>query len=348
MNTVGLFVTIFLLIATLRSTRANEQLSDGEINVSVNNNRHRITEKNKEKFGIPPTHTGFLPVHVRDSTCHSLLQKFTNHREKIELVELQMSETDQERFSHDDLIPLTQYIVDDTNGGEGSHYKFSANSIENMVASAGRYLQVDGQFGKNNVFSQTQKWFIEALRKYKHLVERKNAIVWGSMNPWYEAMLLAANANHVTTVEYNKLTFSNTRMTTLQPHELKQTREKKWPRFDVAVSTSSFDHDGLGRYGDPKDPFGDIKAMKIARCLLNPGGILFFSVPIGPDVTVYNLHRRYGSIRLPAILEHWEIVDIIGWESQRLNMPADYRRSYEPIFVLKKTKSGRSISRSEL
>ncbi len=32
--------------------------------------------------------------------------------------------------------------------------------------------------------------------------------------------------------------------------------------FDMALSISSFDHDGLGRYGDPLDPVGDLKAMR--------------------------------------------------------------------------------------
>ena len=50
----------------------------------------------------------------------------------------------------------------------------------------------------------------------------------------------------------------------------------------------------LGRYGDPIDPIGDLKAMNNTMKLLKPGGILFLSVPIGPDVIVFNLQRRYG------------------------------------------------------
>ncbi len=65
----------------------------------------------------------------------------------------------------------------------------------------------------------------------------------------------------------------------------------------MGISVSSFDHDGLGRYGDPIDPLGDIKAMRLARCIIKREGLLLLAVPIGEDVVAFNLHRRYGSIR---------------------------------------------------
>ena len=80
-------------------------------------------------------------------------------------------------------------------------------------------------------------------------------------------------------------------------------------QFDVALSISSFDHDGLGRYGDPVDPKGDIKAMQEAQALLKPGGLMFLTVPVGPDILVWNLHRRYGEHRLPLLLGGWEEVE---------------------------------------
>jgi hypothetical protein len=41
--------------------------------------------------------------------------------------------------------------------------------------------------------------------------------------------------------------------------------------FDVVLSISSFEHDGLGRYGDPLNPDGDMAAMRSTRRLLKPG-----------------------------------------------------------------------------
>lgn len=40
---------------------------------------------------------------------------------------------------------------------------------------------------------------------------------------------------------------------------------------DFAFSFSSWEHDGLGRYGDPIDPWGDVKAMQRASCYVKPG-----------------------------------------------------------------------------
>jgi hypothetical protein len=41
--------------------------------------------------------------------------------------------------------------------------------------------------------------------------------------------------------------------------------------FDLVLSMSSFEHDGLGRYGDPLNPNGDIMAMRSTRRLLKQG-----------------------------------------------------------------------------
>ena len=37
--------------------------------------------------------------------------------------------------------------------------------------------------------------------------------------------------------------------------------------------------------------------------------------------------------RLPWMLEGWEVVDVVGWEPELLTAPADWRRTYEPVFV---------------
>ena len=64
-------------------------------------------------------------------------------------------------------------------------------------------------------------------------------------------------------------------------------------------------------------------------------------MPIGPDVVVFNLHRRYGELRLPMLLDAsgLEVVDILGWDEARLTAAADFRKTYEPVFVLRKTSS---------
>jgi hypothetical protein len=63
------------------------------------------------------------------------------------------------------------------------------------------------------------------------------------------------------------------------------------------ASFSSIEHSGLGRYGDPIDPFGDVKEVQKIRCILKPGGLFFLGVPVGADEVGYNCHRTYGRIR---------------------------------------------------
>lgn len=55
------------------------------------------------------------------------------------------------------------------------------------------------------------------------------------------------------------------------------------------------EHVGLGRYGDPLDPEGDIKSAKELSRVLAPGGKLLFVVPIGSKSRIeYNAHRIYS------------------------------------------------------
>eukprot|EP01012_Entosiphon_sulcatum_P008984 TRINITY_DN14953_c0_g1_i2.p1 TRINITY_DN14953_c0_g1~~TRINITY_DN14953_c0_g1_i2.p1 ORF type:complete len:172 (+),score=14.68 TRINITY_DN14953_c0_g1_i2:467-982(+) len=163
-----------------------------------------------------------------------------------------------------------------------------------------------------------------------------NVLVFGSTEPWYEALALAAGAHTVTTVEYNRLVYEHPAITTVMPFEF----EIPPGGFDAALSVSSFDHDGLGRYGDPISPDADVRAMRIASCALRPGGMLYVSVPVGPDAVVWNLHRRYGPARLPCFLQGWDVVEAIGWDEKRLSQPGDVRQSYEPFFVLRSAARG--------
>lgn len=54
------------------------------------------------------------------------------------------------------------------------------------------------------------------------------------------------------------------------------------------------EHVGLGRYGDPLDPKGDIKAMNELKRVIAKGGYLLFVVPMGKPNIEYNSHRIYS------------------------------------------------------
>lgn len=66
--------------------------------------------------------------------------------------------------------------------------------------------------------------------------------------------------------------------------------------FDAIVSISAIEHIGLGGYGDPEDPDGDIKTLQKAHAWLKPGGWMYLDVPYqehGPMVVESNW-RRYS------------------------------------------------------
>ena len=100
---------------------------------------------------------------------------------------------------------------------------------------------------------------------------------------------------------------------------------------------SSIEHDGLGRYGDPLDPDGDLRAMKEAKQFLKKDGIMFLSIPAGYDTVFFNVHRVYGEKRLPLLLKEWDKLDAFGVNQYTLknNINNETSSEYQPVFVLK-------------
>ncbi len=56
----------------------------------------------------------------------------------------------------------------------------------------------------------------------------------------------------------------------------------------------TIEHIGLGRYGDPLDVNGDIKAINELKRVVKIGGNLLIVVPIGKPRIVFNAHRIYS------------------------------------------------------
>lgn len=179
-------------------------------------------------------------------------------------------------------------------------------------------------------YQGTDRWLYKALEKYS--IEGTSCVVMGSGSAFYETVCLYFGAKSVTTIEYNKLIFLHPQIKTITPAEY-----DKYPeQFDVGLSISSFEHDGLGRYGDPLNPEGDLQAMqKMREIIKTKDGILFLSIPVGKDLLVWNAHRIYGRRRLPLLLKDWEILDTFGFVESRLNTGEG--GSHQPIFVLKNT-----------
>lgn len=177
-------------------------------------------------------------------------------------------------------------------------------------------------------YKETDLFLYSALEKYP--ISDKEVVILGSEMPWYECICTTFSAK-VTTIEYRPVDCHIPGLTVMTPAEF----EANPREFDVAVSISSVEHDGLGRYGDPIDPEGDFKAMEKIRGVLKPGGLLFLSIPVGSDALVWNCHRIYGRKRLPKLIEDWEIVETFGF-SEALYDAELGEWEPQPVFVLRR------------
>ena len=92
----------------------------------------------------------------------------------------------------------------------------------------------------------------------------------------------------------------------------------KLPFEDNSIESLScmhtVEHIGLGRYGDPIDPNGDLKAIsELIRVLAKEGNLLFV-VPVGKSLIKFNAHRIYSYDQIadyfsPLKIKEFSMVD---------------------------------------
>jgi SAM-dependent methyltransferase len=109
------------------------------------------------------------------------------------------------------------------------------------------------------------------------------------------------------------------------------------PYRDASISSLSclhvIEHIGLGRYGDPLNPSGSQVAAAELQRVLQPGGRLFLSVPVGRERVCFNAHRVFmpGTIQsfLPKLrLESFSLVDDAGRFSEHVLPDATAKLEY--------------------
>ena len=82
------------------------------------------------------------------------------------------------------------------------------------------------------------------------------------------------------------------------------------------------EHVGLGRYGDPLDIAGSVRALSELQRVLAPGGRLYISVPIGRERVCFNAHRVFSPrtivdalpelslLKMSAVDDQGEYIDV--------------------------------------
>lgn len=161
---------------------------------------------------------------------------------------------------------------------------------------------------------------VEIALRIAGVSKKKKILVGGSISPWVEAVALALGAGNITTSDYNPAESQHPNIRTIGVPDLlkviygtvgeEQDGENLADhQYDIVVSYSSVEHDGLGRYGDPLDPIGDFQAMKELFDMTSPGGVLLLAVPSWyQDQQSYPSARVYGPLRLPLLIQQdeWE------------------------------------------
>ena len=101
-------------------------------------------------------------------------------------------------------------------------------------------------------------------------------------------------------------------LTVMRPKDFRsQYRNKTLDVFDVVFSFSSLEHSGLGRYGDPLNPWGDIMSVAEAWCVSGPSAQFAMAVPTsvsaGKDTIMFNAHRVYGPVMYPFLVSIFKV-----------------------------------------
>jgi len=182
------------------------------------------------------------------------------------------------------------------------------------------------------VYGKTDAYLYCALEKYS--IKHKRVAIIGSESVIYESICLAYGGEP-TTIDYNKRISNHPDLKTMTVKEY----ERNPVKFDMAISISSIEHDGLGRYGDTLNPNGDIIAMHKLKDMIKLGGIVFLAVPIGLDMLVWNAHRIYGKLRFPLLIGGWNFIDSFGFDITQFNQNNPTAQNpkknlWQPVFVL--------------
>jgi len=84
--------------------------------------------------------------------------------------------------------------------------------------------------------------------------------------------------------------------------------------FDLIINCSTIEHVGLaGRYESPDFRDGDLAAMCRLRKAMKPQGVMLLTLPMGVDDVCAPLHRIYGEVRLPKLLDGYQVTDEMYW-----------------------------------
>ena len=223
-------------------------------------------------------------------------------------------------YSLDGKIKIVNWWFENT-GLRNRIYSKEAIDININMVKKGEYIK--------SSYQNTDPFLYEALKKYS--INDLKTLIIGSEQPSYESICLAFGGKPFV-VDYNYIDIRHEDIKFLNIEKFKRMNDL----YDCVFSISSYEHDGLGRYGDPLNPWGDIESMKFLKNKIKKNGLLFLAIPIGIDTLFWNAGRWYGNIRFPLLIKEWELIDSYGFDNKMFFEEYEPGKKYnQPVFVLK-------------
>tara|TARA_A100001015_G_scaffold283392_1_gene348642 strand:+ start:962 stop:1861 length:900 start_codon:yes stop_codon:yes gene_type:complete len=239
----------------------------------------------------------------------------------------ELSESTKNKFSSNGTIEIIDSYT--TKVSDGTNIYYDKKLIDRLIKLSRKNAEL--------YYGVTDQLLYECLDTID--IKSKSVGIIGSTFPWYEAIILS-RGGHPYTIEYNKLETNDKRLNVITVENY----FKKPFKFDFVLSISSFEHDGLGKYGDKINPIGDIEAMnKVRKLMLNKNGKLILSVPIGIDKVAWNDHRIYGEKRFPKLIEGFQVIKSFGFNNDsflrnnktgRISNNLSGTEPIQPVFLL--------------
>lgn len=113
--------------------------------------------------------------------------------------------------------------------------------------------------------------------------------------------------------------------------DLTQLSEENKECSDSISSLHAIEHFGLGRYGDPIDINGHLKAISNIHLMLKPNGRFYFSVPIGDQRIEFNGQRVFSIRYLLSVLAGKFHIDNFNYVDDQGNLFENAQLTEESI-----------------
>jgi len=240
----------------------------------------------------------------------------------------------QEMFSYGGRIKIQDSFHNTAYEGEGRNEAtvFTKENVDNYISA-----WLHGSPNDTYINGSSR---VAAAAEYVNVTD-KTILVMGTQEPWLEAVLLTMKPRKIVTLEYGYFISEYPGHTFMRPREFRERYlNRTLNTFGIVFTYSSLEHSGLGRYGDPLNPWGDILAVAEAWCVSKPSAKLAIGVPtivgMGYDINVFNVHRMYGPIMYPFLTSNWRFVWPSRDEDRVDTLPGRDPTESHPVFVFEK------------